>query len=84
MDAYYKVSVTYPNGKTEEIEENFKTGQDALGFGKTILGQIPHNQGFHESIVDEFGGKHFAEPYFMIIKIDGKKHKIVYDSRYPD
>ena len=84
MDAYYKVTVTYPNGKSEEIEENFKTGQDALSFGKTILGQIPFNRGFKGSLVDEFGDKSYADPYFMIVKVDGKKRKIVYDSRYPD
>ena len=84
MDAYYKVLVTYPNGKTEEIEDSFKSGQEALEFGKTILGQIPYNAGYHDAATDVFGDKVFKQPYFMIEKVGGGKRKIVYDSRYPD
>ncbi len=83
MNAYYKVSVTYPDGRTEEIEDIFKTGQDALQFGETILGQIPFNRGFHGSAIDDFGDKTYIEPYFSIRKFEGDKHHIVYDSRYP-
>ncbi len=84
MEAYYKVMVTYPSGKTEEVDDTFKTGQEALEFGKTILGQIPFNEGFHSSAVDEFGDKEYIDPYFEIVKVTDGKGKIVFDSRYPD
>lgn len=75
MDVYYKVSVTYPNGRTEEIDDTFKTARDAVEFGETILAQIPFNSTFHDQAEEAF------DPYFSVKRVDGKDRKLVYDSR---
>ncbi len=81
MHAYYIVSVTYPNGKTEEIEDVYHTVEDAIEFGEQMLAQIPANAGFHSKSHDVFGDETYTQPYFLIKKVDGSTRTWVYDSR---
>ena len=81
MDKYYKVQISYPNGKVEVIEEDFERGADALEYGNSLLAQISSNQGFHEGAIDEFGEETLKEAYFFIIEVVGEKQAVVYDSR---
>ena len=81
MDKYYKVQISYPNGKVEVIEEDFERGAEALEYGNSLLAQIASNQGFHGGVIDEFGDETFKEPYFFIIEVNGEKQAVVYDSR---
>ena len=75
MQVIYKVQMTYPSGRVEVIEEDFKTGKDALEYGNSMLAQIAQTEQFHGGFSDEK-----KEPQFYIIEIKGKKRKVVYDS----
>lgn len=83
MEKQYVVQVTYPDGHTEQIEEIFKSGREALEYGAGILSQIAATEQFHgRNAIDEFGDEVKKEAYFIIIEVVGKKHSVVYDSRY--
>lgn len=75
MGIIYKVQITYPNGRVEVIEEDFKTGKDALEYGNSMLAQIAQTEKFHGGFSDDK-----QEARFYIIEIKGKKQRVVYDS----
>lgn len=82
MEKYYKVVFVYPDTHVEEIEEQFKTGTEALEYGNGLITQVKNTEGtFKGTEVDEFGFKEKIEPYFMILEIKGKKYRLVFDSR---
>ena len=78
----YKVVCSYPDGHIEEIEEDFLTLDDAKGYGFGLLSQIGANERYMgKSYIDDFGEKSEPqEPYFIVIKRDGKKNKSVFIS----
>ena len=83
MEKIYIVQVTYPDGHSEQIEETFKSGREALEYGGGILSQIAATEQFHgRNAIDEFGDEVKKEPYFIIIEVNGKKRSVVFDSRY--
>lgn len=81
MEKYFKVQVSYPDGKVEMIEEDFEKGADALEYGNSLLAQIAINQNYHEGAIDEFGEETLKNPYFFIIEVYDDKQAVVYDSR---
>ena len=81
MDKYYKVQISYPDGRVELIDEDFIKGAEALEYGNSLLNQIASNQDFHSGAIDEFGEEEIKEAYFFIVEIDGEKQSVVYDSR---
>ena len=83
MDKYYKVQISYPNGKVEVIEEDFEKGADALEYGNSLLAQVHGTESVinRRANLDIFDERESIEPYFMIVEINGKKYRMVYDSR---
>lgn len=83
MDKCFKLEVSYPDSHIEEIEENFGTLEDAVAFGKTILGQIAYTERYHK----RRGGDLFEEapkpqkPFIVVCEIVEGKRKIAFDSR---
>ena len=76
MEKIYKVVFTYPDGHIEEIEDEFKSGADALECGNGILAQIPNTERYRNPFDVEK-----KEPGFSIVEVVGKKRKIVYNSK---
>ena len=75
MSVIYKVQMTYPNGRTEVIEDDFSNGKDALEYGNGMLAQIMQTEQFHGGFSEDK-----KEASFCIIEVKGKKKKLVYDS----
>lgn len=83
MEKQYRVVFVYPDGHIEEIDELFNKGADALEYGNNMLAQIAHTEKFHaDPIDDDFFKREKIEPYFMIVEINGKKYRLVFDSRF--
>ena len=70
----YRVEMTYPNGNIEEIEEEFYSLDDAIDYGKRLLGQVGYNAQFHK-------GGNAVQPFFVVLLRNKEGSKIVYDSR---
>ena len=83
MEKRYKVVFVYPDGHIEEIEELFRNGKDALEYGRDLLAQVHNTEGVlnRREIIDIFDERKTVEPYFMIVEINGKKYRLVYDSK---
>ena len=81
MITLFRVTVTYPNGKTEEIDDTFRTLDAAISYGKALLGQIPSNAGYKGKSQTIFGEKKTVKSYFVIHKCEGRAREQVYDSR---
>ena len=73
--------MTYPDGHSENISESFKTIDEAVAYGSSMLGQIMYTEQYHAH--DEFGPE-LIHPYFSVIETDNGKRKIVYNSKIMD
>lgn len=76
MKAFYKLIICYPDGHFEELDEVFRSIEDAKKYGLNLLGQILHTEGLR-------GGSSSSkkEAYFTVEEYLGKEHNCVYDSR---
>lgn len=83
METVYRIVFVYPDGHLEDIQETFHTGAEALDYGQNLLGQVFNTEKVlnRRAIVDVFDEVISIDPYFMIIKVNGKKYHLVYDSR---
>lgn len=75
MEKNYRVVFVYPDSHIEEIEEVFNDGKEALEYGNSMLVQVANTEQFH-AFADEK-----IQPYFMIVEVNGKKHRMVYNSK---
>ena len=82
MDKYYKLVFVYPDRQMEEVDETCFVGQEALDYGNNLLGQVEHTEKVlnRRANSDIFEERTSSEPYFMILEIEGKKRRLVYDS----
>ena len=76
MEKIYKVVFVYPDGHIEELEEEFKSGAEALDCGNSMLAQVPNMERYRNPFDVEK-----REPSFSIVEVNGKKHKVVYSSK---
>ena len=85
MEKLYKIVFVYPDGHIEEVEDLFRNGPDALEYGNNLLAQVRATEGSYHKNKDEglfgFGFKKKNKAYFMIVEIEDKDYKMVYDSR---
>ena len=72
MIAYFKLTVSYPDGGVEEIEQDFHSLREAVEYGEALLGQIPSNA--------PFKGRSGFEPRFRVARVDDSGRKVVFDS----
>ena len=77
MEKIYKVVFVYPDGHIEEIEEAFNEGRDALEYDNNLLNQVLHTEQYKNPFEED---KH--DPYFMIVEVNGKKFKMVFESKH--
>ena len=76
MEKTYRVVFTYPDGHVEEIQEHFRSGADALEYGKSMLAQIPNMERYRNPFDVEK-----REASFMVVEVYNRKQKIVYSSK---
>ena len=75
---YYKVTMTYPGGRVEEVEDTFQTLEQAKEFGQQLIVQAEANSELRDT------GAFFrkkTKPYFVIHEKEGKESDLVFDSR---
>ena len=75
---YYKVTMTYPSGRVEEVEDTFSTLEKAKEFGQQLIVQAQANSKFRDN---GLFFKKKTKPYFVVFEKEGKESNIVYDSR---
>ena len=78
----FKVVCSYPDGHLEEIEQDFNSLDEAKEYGFGLLAQVGATERYMgKSYIDVFGEESEPqEPYFVVIKREGKKNKSVYIS----
>ena len=76
MEAKYKILFAYPNGRVEEIDQDFPTCKAAVEYGKSMLAQIPGMEEYRSPFEEEK-----RKPGFSVIEMDGKERKIVFNSK---
>ena len=81
MAVYYKVTISYPDGHLEEIEEEFTSLQKAIDFGEKYLAQVYGTEQFRGNALDEHNFFHKKKPYFIVDSHGEGESKIVFDSR---
>ena len=75
---YYKLTMTYPGGRVEEVQDTFQTLEKAVEFGRQLIVQAEANTEFRDSGVFF---KKKTRPYFTVSEREGKESNIVFDSR---
>ena len=78
MEVYYRVQISYPNGRVEEIDEKFTTQNQAIKYGETMLAQIPSNKNYR----DDFEQEASFKSYFFVIEYNGEEQKVVFESKH--
>ena len=78
METYYKVQISYPNGRVEEIDERFSTQSQAIKYGDTLLAQIPSNKNYR----DDFEREVSYKSYFLVIEYSEQEKKVVFESKH--
>lgn len=81
MVVYYKVTISYPDGHLEEIEEDFYNLEKAIDFGEKYISQVYGTESFRGNSLDEGNFFHKKEPYFFVDSHGEGESKIVFDSR---
>ena len=75
---YYKLTMTYPGGRVEEVQDTFQTLEKAVEFGRQLIVQAEANTEFRDSGVFF---KKKTRPYFTVSEREGRESNIVFDSR---
>lgn len=76
MEAKYKILFAYPNGRVEEIDQDFPTREAAIDYGKSMLSQIPSMEEYRSPFEEEK-----RKPSFSVIEKTAEESKIVYNSK---
>lgn len=76
MEAKYKILFAYPNGRVEEIDEDFPTREAAIDYGKSMLAQIPSMEEYRSPFEEEK-----RKPGFSVVEKMAEESKIVYNSK---
>lgn len=81
MAEYFKVLMYYPDGHSEEMEEDFFKLEKAIDFGQKYLAQIYGTEAFRGNALDEHNFFNKKKPYFIVDSHGDGESKIVFDSR---
>ena len=76
--ALYRVTMTYPGGRVEEIDDTFSTLEQAKDYGNQLTIQSKANTNYRDK-GDFFVKK--TDPYYIVTKKEDGESKIVFDSR---
>ena len=70
----FRVTVSYPDGHIEEIDDSFETLKQAKDFGENVVDQIYNTE-------DIKGTRGKNKPYFLVLDAAKRPSEIVFDSR---
>ena len=76
MAAFFKVEFLYPDGHVEEFDDYYRTLEAAVKFGNDLLNQVAATEQYHKHT-----SRDLQKAYFLVTKIEGEEHSLVYDSR---
>ena len=86
MDVLYTVTMSYPDGHLEEIEEIFRQYEDAIQYGERMLEYIKSTESIvNKDVFDdenELAPRKKMKPYFMVIKVIGDEKTIAFESKH--
>ncbi|MBP5693969.1 MAG: hypothetical protein J6X03_00730 [Bacilli bacterium] len=74
----YTITFSYPDGHSEEIEENFTTLKEAVNYGINLLNQVRATEETKSQGLDDFEEKRNA--FFSVHEVDGDVKRIVFNS----
>ena len=82
---YYRVTVTYPSGRSEDLVGKYDTLEDAINFGRGFLAEVEENEKMRDvgKIEDDefLPLKKKRKAKFLVRRFDeNKKMTIIYDS----
>lgn len=72
---FYKVEFFYPDGHVEEFEDYYRSLEAAVKFGDDMLNQVAVTEQYHKRKDSPI------KPYFLVTKIDGDNHSVVFNSK---
>ena len=79
----FRVSISYPDGHVEELEDVFNTLEDAKRFGEGYLMQVKATEDLKGKEYDEDGlEKKRYDAYFMVIESNESGRMIVFESKH--
>ena len=78
--AIYKVEVTYPTGRVEEIDEAFETLEKAIEYGQQLLVQVGNNARFKNDLDEDGLPRKTVKPRFSVLEKENGQESIVFDS----
>ena len=70
----YLVTVSYPDGHLEEIDDSFETLEQAKAFGKNIMAQIAMTEEHKKT-------RGTNKPYYMVLDKSKRPSEIVYTNK---
>ena len=86
MDVLYTVTMSYPDGHLEEIEEAFPNEEKAKEYGEKMLNYIKSTETYKGGAIlddeNELAPRKPRKPYYMIIKVVGHEKAIVFESKH--
>ena len=77
----YKLSIFYPDGHVEEIQESFESLESAKEYGKSMMAQIKNTEAYHAGKKDLFGEKISKKPHFEVSVRENNVTKVVYKGK---
>ena len=81
MGLYYKITISYPDGHLEELDEEFLSLPKAIDYGEKYLAQVYGTESFRGDALDEHNFFNKKKPYFFVDSHGEGESKIVFDSR---
>ena len=78
---YYQVIISYPDGHLEEMEEQFKTLEEAKSFSVGMMNSIRATEAYHAHNSDVLLEQKLKKPRYEIYETVGKSHKLVFKGK---
>ena len=79
MNITYRVTISYPDGHIEELEEVFNSLEEAKRFGDAYLAQVKATETHKKRSYLEDGPK---DPYYMVMEHRDGSRKIIFESKH--
>ena len=74
----FSLTITYPDGHEEELDESFTSLEKAVSYGMNLLAQIRATEPLKGK---KYGASGKREAFFLVHKFSGKESELVFDSR---
>ena len=79
MNITYRVTISYPDGHIEDLEEVFNSLEAAKKFGDAYLAHVKATEAQKHRGYLEDGPK---DPYYMVMEHNDGSRKIIFESKH--